>query len=215
MMTGLAARIRPARGSAEGALVLIHGRGADENNLFPLADVLDPNRRLQVACPRGPLTLAPGGAHWYVVRRVGYPDPATFHPSFLALETWLTEWLGDAGISHDRAVLGGFSQGAVMAYSLALGPERPRPAGVMALSGFIPEVTEFDLQLSALQEWPVAIGHGSQDPIIAVEFGRSARDRLAAAGAEVDYFEAPVGHTIPGDFVGPLRDWLASVLPPR
>ncbi len=72
-------RERPAEGEAAGALVLFHGRGADENDLFPLLDVLDPERRLDGYCPRGPLSLPPGGAHWYIVPRVGYPDRADLH----------------------------------------------------------------------------------------------------------------------------------------
>ena len=63
----LVVRERPADGEAEGALVLFHGRGADENDLFPLLDVLDPERRRHGYCPRGPLSLPPGGAHWYAV----------------------------------------------------------------------------------------------------------------------------------------------------
>ena len=55
----------PAAGEPEGALVLFHGRGADENDLFPLLDALDPERRLLGVTPRGPLSLPPGGAHWY------------------------------------------------------------------------------------------------------------------------------------------------------
>ena len=62
--------------------MLFHGRGADEHDLFPLLDILDPERRLLGATARGPLSLPPGGAHWYVVRRVGYPDPETFHATY-------------------------------------------------------------------------------------------------------------------------------------
>ena len=61
-------RIRPAAGEPEGALVLLHGRGADEHDLLPLLEALDPERRLVGVTPRGPLSLPPGGAHWYVVR---------------------------------------------------------------------------------------------------------------------------------------------------
>ena len=68
-------RVRPAAGDPEGALVLLHGRGADENDLFGLLDVLDPERRLVGVTPGGPLFLPPGGRHWYVVPRVGFPDP--------------------------------------------------------------------------------------------------------------------------------------------
>ena len=82
-MTDLILREREADGDPAGLLVLHHGRGADENDLLSLADVLDPERRLHVVTPRAPLTL-PGwpGYHWYVVPRVGYPDPDTFRAAF-------------------------------------------------------------------------------------------------------------------------------------
>ena len=83
----LTAASRP--GEPEGALVLFHGRGADEHDLVPLLDVLDPERRLLGVTPRGPLSLPPGGAHWYVVPRVGYPDPETFHASYGSRRAWL------------------------------------------------------------------------------------------------------------------------------
>jgi phospholipase/carboxylesterase len=76
-------RERRADGVPQGLLVLHHGRGADEHDLLPLADVLDPDRRLHVVTPRAPLQLQGWpGYHWYVVPRVGYPDPATFHPAY-------------------------------------------------------------------------------------------------------------------------------------
>lgn len=72
-------RERPAAHDPAGLLILHHGRGADEHDLVGLADVVDPQRRLHVVSPRGPLTLRgwPGN-HWYAVARVGYPDPKTF-----------------------------------------------------------------------------------------------------------------------------------------
>ena len=81
-MTELAHRIRPAAGEPRGALVLLHGRGADENDLYPLLDLIDPKRRLVGLTPGGPLSLPPGGRHWYLVPRVGYPDHDTFHASY-------------------------------------------------------------------------------------------------------------------------------------
>src|SRR5262249_39201291 len=82
-------RLRPAAGEAEGALVLFHGRGADENDLYPLLDLLDPDRRLVAATPRGPLSLPPRGAHWYIVREIGYPDMETFDASYRLAGQWL------------------------------------------------------------------------------------------------------------------------------
>jgi phospholipase/carboxylesterase len=185
---------RPAEREPAGALVLFHGRGADEHDLFPLLDALDPERRLHGYCPRGPLALPPGGAHWYVVPRVGYPDPVTFASSYAAASEWL-----DA-LPHERIVLGGFSQGAVMSFALGFGVGRPRPAALVAFSGFIPEVEGWELDVESPFP-PIAIGHGSFDPVIPVEFGRAARARLEAAGAHVVYRESPMGHQIDPRFV--------------
>jgi phospholipase/carboxylesterase len=207
-------RLRPAAGEPEGALVLLHGRGTDENDLFPLLDLLDRERRLVGATPRGPLSLPPGGAHWYVVRRVGYPDPDTFQPTFERLTGWLDAFLDQHGVAPDRAVLGGFSQGTVMSYALGLGAGRPRPAGILALSGFIPTVDGFELDLENARDLPVAIGHGTADPVIPVQFGRAARERLTEAGARVTYREAPMGHSVDPGFARDLPDWLAGVTAP-
>jgi phospholipase/carboxylesterase len=203
---------RPAAGAPEGALVLFHGRGTDERDLFPLLDMLDPERRLLGATARGPLSLPPGGAHWYAVRRVGYPDPDTFHATYPQVAGWLDELLAEHGIVPERTVLGGFSQGSVMAYALGLGVGRPRPAGIMALSGFIPEVEGFELDLDKAAGLPVAIGHGTHDPVISVEFGRDARARLAGAGADVTYRESPMAHTIDPAFLAELPAWLRRSL---
>jgi phospholipase/carboxylesterase len=205
-------RLRPADGDPQGALVLCHGRGTDEHDLLPLLDALDPERRLLGATPRGPLTLPPGGAHWYVVRRVGFPDPETFHATYPLLAGWVDALLEAHGLSHDRTILGGFSQGSVMSYALSLGNGRPRPAAIVALSGFIPEVEGFELDLDAAGGLPVAIGHGAYDPIIPVEFGRDTRARLEAAGADVTYRESPMPHSVDPGFLRDLQPWLEEVL---
>jgi phospholipase/carboxylesterase len=204
----LAERIRPAEGDPAGALVLFHGRGADEHDLFPLLDLLDPERRLLGATARGPLSLPPGGAHWYAVRRVGFPDPDTFRSSYPLVSGWLDDLLARHDIPPDRAVLGGFSQGGVMSYALGLGDGRPRPAGIMALSSFIPTVDGFELGDPA--GLSVAIGHGTYDPVIGVEFGRAARDRLIDAGADVTYRESPMPHAIDPGFLRELPDWVSA-----
>jgi phospholipase/carboxylesterase len=195
--------------------VLIHGRGADEHDLFPLADALDPERRLVAVLPRGPLRLPPGGAHWYVVYEVGRPDPATFLPTYAALGEWLDSTAAAHEVPAGRVVIAGFSQGAVMSYALGLGAGRPRPAGIIALSGFVPVVAGFDLDLAGRAGLPVAIGHGTLDPVIEVGFGRSARELLEGAGLAVRYQESPMPHSIDPAFLGELRGWLAGVVPGR
>jgi phospholipase/carboxylesterase len=198
---------RPAAGEPEGLLVLIHGRGADERDLFPLLDRLDPERRLLGVTPRGPLSLPPGGAHWYVVREIGYPDPATFLPTYDAV----SDWLDGFGFAPERTVLGGFSQGAVMTYALSLGSGRPRPAASVALSGFMPSVSGFELDLEPPLP-PVAIGHGTFDQVIPVDWGRGAKETLDAAGAEVLYREYALPHAVDPRFLDELAPWIASRL---
>ena len=197
---------RPAAAEPEGALVLFHGRGSDERDLFPLLDALDPERRLLGVTPRGPLSLPPGGAHWYALGGIPTPDPATFLPTFAQVSAFL-----DAlPVPIERVVLGGFSQGAVMSYALGLGGGRPRPAAIVALSGFMPRVEGFEIDLGGLDGYPIAIAHGSHDPIIPVDFGREARATLEAAGAAVLYRETPVPHTIDPSVIRELQEFVQA-----
>jgi phospholipase/carboxylesterase len=207
----LVAAGRSPENDPAGLLVLLHGRGADEHDLLPLANLLDPERKLLVVTPRGPLSLPPGGAHWYVIRGLGYPDPPTFLPTFAAATAWLDGLVEETGLGWERVALGGFSQGAVMSYALALGAGRPRPAALIALSGFMPSVAGFELDLTPPFP-PIAIGHGTYDPVIGVEWGRRARGTLEQAGAEVVYRESPMPHTIDPGFVEELQPWLAAAL---
>ena len=108
-------------------------------------------------------------------------------------------------------MIGGFSQGAVMSYALGLGTDRPRPAGVLALSGFIPTVEGFALDLERPLP-PIAIGHGTLDPVIGVEWGRQAKEQLESAGADVLYREYPLPHTIDPRFLGELQQWVQQAV---
>ena len=213
-LEGLEHVIRPAAGEPAGALVLLHGRGADEHDLLPVGDALDPRKRLVVATPRAPHTL-PGmpGWHWYgPVTRVGYPNPETFFATYELLTAWLVAFARHTGIPIDRTIVGGFSQGTVMSYAVGLGKGRPQPAGILAMSGFMPRVEEFELDLADRTGFPVGIEHGTNDPVIVVDWGREARDRLAEAGAEVAYQEHPGAHHIDPRQVPAMQEWVAGIL---
>jgi len=189
-------RERPASGDPAGLLILHHGRGADEGDLLGLADVLDPQRRLHVVTPRGPLTVPGwGGYHWYTVPRVGYPDPETFGRAYASLATFHDEVWERTGIAPERTVLGGFSMGSVMSYALGLAGERPSPAGILAFSGFIPTVEGWQPDLGSRARLPVFIAHGRRDPVIDVAFARRAHELLDAAGLPVSYHESDAAIT--------------------
>ena len=211
--SSLVFRERPAQGDAEGLLVLHHGRGSDEHDLLSLGDALDPQRRLHVVTPRAPLTL-PGwpGHHWYVVPRVGYPDPDTFHASYRRLAEFHDELWAQTAISPARTVLGGFSMGSVMSYALGLGPDRPVPAGILAWSGFVPVVDGWEPDLVSRQGLPVFVAHGRNDPIMDVSFARSARALLEAGGLDVSYHESDAAHQIDPAHIPAAVDWLGTTL---
>jgi phospholipase/carboxylesterase len=210
-MSALAYRERRAAGDAQGLLVLHHGRGTSEQDLLPLADALDPQRRLHVLAPRGPLQL-PGspGYHWYRVPRVGYPDPDSFGAAHDALAAWHDQLSAQTGIPLSRAVLGGFSMGTVMSYALGLDPDRPAPAGILAFSGFIPSLQGWNPDLSRTG-MRVFIAHGRRDPVIDVSFARAARDLLLPAGFEVDYRESEAAHNIDPTDIPRAINWLDTV----
>jgi phospholipase/carboxylesterase len=201
----LEARVREPSGDAAGALVLLHGRGADEHDLYPLLDLLDPERRLLGVTPRGPLSLPPGGRHWYALGGIPTPDPETF----FSTAPRLAAFLDALPVSPERIVLGGFSQGTVMSWAMTLGPDRPRPAAVVALSGFLPRVEGYPLEPERLDGVPVAVAHGALDPVIPARFGAEAAATLAAAGADVVRLETPVPHMVDPAWIESLREVVA------
>jgi phospholipase/carboxylesterase len=207
-------RERPAAAEPAGLLVLHHGRGTDERDLLGLADVVDPDRRLHVVSPRAPLSL-PGspGYHWYVVPRVGYPDPETFHAAYGALAELHDALWERTGLTPERTVFGGFSMGTVMSYSLGLGPDRPAPAGILAFSGFVPVVDGWEPDLAGRHGLRAFIAHGRRDPIMEIGFARRARELLEGAGLDVEYHESDAAHHIDPDHVRPAVEWLGATLP--
>jgi phospholipase/carboxylesterase len=212
-MASLVYRERPAQGDPRGLLVLHHGRGTDELDLLPLADAFDPQRRLHVASVRAPLTL-PGspGFHWYVVPQVGYPDPETFYASYRALSEVHDELWERTELIPERTVLGGFSMGTVMSYSLGLGADRPAPAGILAFSGFIPTVEGWEPSFADRTATGVLIAHGRNDPVIGVDFAREAHALLERAGFAVDYRESDAMHSIDPADVPRAAGWLENTI---
>jgi phospholipase/carboxylesterase len=205
--------VREPAGEPEGALILNHGRATDERDLYDLLEVLDPDRRLLGITPGAPLTdIPPGGRHWYVVPRVGYPDPETFHRSYELLTGFLDETLEARGIGWDRTVLGGFSMGTVMSYAVGLGEGRPSPAGILALSGFLPTVEGWRAELEGREGLPVLIHHGRQDPIMEVGFGRAANETLKRGGLDVTYIETDAGHWVPPELLERFAEFVGRVV---
>jgi phospholipase/carboxylesterase len=199
-------RIRPSSGGPEGALILNHGRGTDERDLLGLLAELDPERRLLGVTTGAPLRgIPPGGRHWYIVERVGYPHPDTFQLSYELLTERLDRVLAEHSLDWSRTVVGGFSQGAVMSYAVALSGGRPVPAGLIALSGFIPEVAGWRPDFADRGGLRTFVHHGAHDPVISVGFGRAAVSTLRAGGIDAAYFESEAGHSVPPEMIDLAR----------
>ncbi len=208
--------VREAAGEPEGALILLHGRGADEHDLTSVVDVLDPERRLVGVTPGAPLP-GPGGSGgrwWYIVPRVGHPDPTTFHETYARLTGFLDGWLQERAIPWERTLIGGFSMGCVMSYATGLGPRRPTPAGILAMSGFIPTVEGWEPELETRPELPVFITHGARDPVISVDFARDARQRLEAAALPVEYHEHGGAHHLDPRTLPRMTAWVVERVAP-
>jgi phospholipase/carboxylesterase len=212
-LSALVFRERPASGTPEGLLILHHGRGSDENDLLTLADVLDPERRLHVVTPRAPLQL-PGspGYHWYLVPRVGYPDPDSFDAARRQLGELHDELWETTGVTPERTVVGGFSMGAVMSYAMAFSPERPAPSGILAFSGFIASVEHWQPDLANRKAVRAFIAHGTRDQVISVDFARAGAEQLRKAGLPVEYHESEAGHHIDPRAIPAAGAWLKDTL---
>lgn len=211
----LAFEERPADGPADGLLVLHHGRGSDEHDLIGFADLLDPDRRLHVVTPGGPLQV-PGwpGKHWYVVPRVGFPDPRTFAASFRALGAFHDELWTRTGIAPERTILGGFSMGAVMSHAMGLGGGRPVVAGILGLSGFVPTVDGWAPDLvPRAGRTRVLNAHGRRDPVIDYAFAQQARALVAEGGLDLTALDFDGGHQIAPPHVPAMAQWVAETLP--
>jgi len=204
---------RPARGGADGLLVLHHGRGSDESQLLDLADALDPEHRLHVFLPRAPFSFPRlDGYHWYAVRDIRYAVGETFREGYAQLCDFHDHIWSSTGIPAERTVLGGFSMGGAMSYLTGLGGGRPRPAGILALSGSIPTAERWAPDFESRAGLPVLITHGRRDRIVRIRFAHSARSLLADAGLDVTYREGRGGHAIDDWTIDHAIQWVAGVL---
>jgi phospholipase/carboxylesterase len=190
------------------AILLLHGRGADERDLLGLIGAFDP--RLLVVGARAPLSLG-WGYQWYELVEVGTPGPVGFARSLDLLGRFIPEIVAGYDVDPARLILLGFSQGAVMSAALAL--SRPElAAGAVLLSGYLPPLADLEPDDARLGDFPVFVGHGIDDPIIPISFGRQARDELTRLGVDLTYREYPIEHRISDEELADVASWIATRL---
>ncbi len=188
--------------------LLLHGLGADEQDLLGLAPFLDP--RLLVLSARAPREVQPMGYSWFDIDWSEFPPRIDFQ-QVVESRSAILQLLGEATASYgadpSRIWLVGFSQGASMATACALArPEMLR--GVVAHSGRITRRAVPALPAPGLSGFPVLWQHGRADPVVPVAFGHEAREVLGGLGLQVDYREYPIGHEISEESLRDLCGWL-------
>lgn len=195
-------------------LLLLHGYGSNERDLFAFAGELDP--RFYVVSARAHLALPWGGYAWYHLGgQPGQllPDPATRREAVELLERFVADLPGRVGADPRRVYLLGFSQGAMMSLALAARTAQSL-AGVVALSGYLdPEL--LPEPMPSFAGLPILQMHGAYDEIVPVSAAHFTRDLLQATQARFAYHEYPVGHTIHPDGLRRIQAWLTERLDER
>jgi phospholipase/carboxylesterase len=210
MAATLVTNVVRGRQEPDRLLLLIHGKGADEHDLEALIPYLDPEGRFLTVLPRAPIRFM-SGYHWY--ETVGIPKGGPeFGSSVEALDDLLDSACAEHGFDRRQAIVAGFSQGCALTLALGLRrSDRPRPAGLVGMSGFLPDPDGLEYDFAGAP--PVLVQHGTNDPLIPVDQGRRTVARLGAAGVPVVYREYPMAHEVGLESLQDAVAWLALVLP--
>jgi len=191
------------------AIILLHGVGSNEKDLFSLANQLPDN--FLIISARGPFTLAEGRYAWYNV------DFSSGKPVFDVQQELSSRELIEKFVKQvkqkydvDEIYLGGFSQGAIMSYSIGL----TSPAniqGIICLSGrLLEEVKPLVVKNNDLQQLKVFIAHGIQDNTLPIHYAREAKTYLENLQVQLSYHEYEMGHQLNASVLNDMNKWLAN-----
>ena len=185
---------------------MLHGLGGDENAMWALESAL-PQNGLVVA-PRAPHAQAQGGYLWNPSIHSLPPVVSEFAEGVGLLEG-LLEYLEEKHeFRRERMILMGFSNGTAMSFATAMTPISPPPAGIVAISGHLP-----DGDLSPLNGIPVYWGHGTRDAFISIDVAKSDAERLRQKAVPITFCEADVGHKLGAECLKGLRSWFGTEFP--
>ncbi|XWW48561.1 esterase (plasmid) [Fibrella sp. USSR17] len=191
------------------AVILLHGVGSNETDLFGLADKLPAD--LYVIAARGPYTLGPGRYAWYNV------DFSSGRPVYDAGQEVISrerirQFIAEMKQTYklNTVYLGGFSQGAIMSYSVGL-TQPGTVQGVVALSGrVLEEIKPAVKERTALAGLNIFVAHGTLDNTLPIDYGRLAKRYLDELHVPVSYHEYAMGHSINEAVLQDLNTWLTT-----
>jgi thioredoxin 1 len=204
---GLTTRV--VRGeNASRLLLLMHGIGSNEHDLAGLAPIIDPDGHFVTVCPRGPYAYGPGFA-WF---RMESPEliGATMDSSLQAIDDVVEGSCAEYGVDRAQIVVGGFSMGGAMALMYTFrSSDKPRPAGVLVMSGFLPgdpESLDWSPDLP-----PVLMQHGAHDQMVPLQRARYTADVLKEHNVPLQFREYPMDHTVTPESARDAADWLDQI----
>ena len=192
-------------------VIMIHGRGADMNDLADLAPLLDPPGGARFVFPNAPRAFEayPGMTFGWTWFDGWPPEQASVAASRETLLQFLDEIIAKYPTPNGKLIVSGFSQGAMMSLDAGLRTDQPL-AGIIAMSGGLYET---DLpSLAARPKVPILIAHGSADDVVPVNYARRARRALEDAGYDVEYHEYPMGHQVAQEEAVEVRGFIGRVL---
>jgi len=205
-----------------GSVIWLHGLGADGHDFEAIVPELRlpddlPLRFVFPHAPVRPVTINGGMSMraWYDILSLdteGRADAAGVRESSALLDA-LVRREQDRGMEANRIVIAGFSQGGAIAINAAL-HSRDNLAGLMALSAYIALPGELE-NSEGNRDLSVFMAHGSFDPMLPMQWGRSSADRLVAAGFDVDWHEYPMAHAVCAEEINDIRTWLLSIFQQR
>jgi phospholipase/carboxylesterase len=191
-------------------LLLLHGYGSNEEDLFSFAPELP--EEYYVISARAPYALPPYGHAWYSINfdadenKFSNNDEARVSRDRII--AFLDELASTLPIDPDNVTLIGFSQGCILSYAVALSrPDKIRR--VVAMSGYLnPELSVEGFEKNDFSNLKMFVSHGSADQVVPVEWARKAPAILEKLGIEYQYKEYPVGHGVAPQNFYDLLAWL-------
>jgi phospholipase/carboxylesterase len=197
-------------------LLLLHGIGSNEADLFGLAPYLD--ARFLIVSARAPITMGAGAYGWFNIEftpRGMVADMEQARKSLDLLPRFLDELVNHYHADERCVYVAGFSQGAMMSLATALNWPK-KITGVVAMSGRFPsQVLEGELNEEALKGMPFMVTHGIYDPVLPIEEGRTVKKNLEALPVELTYREYPMGHEVSQNSLRDVTAWLSRSLDVR
>jgi phospholipase/carboxylesterase len=194
-------------------LLLLHGIGSNEHDLYGLTPFLD--ERFLIISVRAPNTLGPGSYAWFEADFTAQGpviNPAQAEASRKTLIAFLNEAVTTYGADPDQVYLMGFSQGAIMSASVAL-TQPELVAGAALMSGrILPEIQPLIASNEELTGLPFLVVHGTADMVLPISYGRASRQLLSSLPVELTYHEYPMGHEVSQESLTDVTVWLSVQL---